>query len=261
MITYTTPSIEKKQLSIKEEVKNTPNFPIAMKNQFDEMIKRYEDDFDYIGKYDILSMYYADIAKKYLIAKDTQNFKGYCYLSGKSAQICVLLYEKGKRTYMSLTNESLETRKNVFHYAQWALMANSNDVALYITLEDSLLGSLIIKDYEKAKKYLPENIDDIKSKSFIDEMLWSIAYGDEKIFNRYLEKRIKMLRRQKRQGLTSYYYFDEFGLALTKLAITRGLECHVNVAELPWELLDDESINEEIWKLPEDKEVEKILTA
>ena len=27
------------------------------------------------------------------------------------------------------------------------------------------------------------------------------------------------------------------------------------------ELLDDEPVNEEIWKLPEDKEVEKILTS
>ncbi len=52
---------------------------------------------------------------------------------------------------------------------------------------------------------------------------------------------------------------DKWGLAWIKLARQREMICKLNVIELPQDMLDDSPINEEKWKLPEDKEVEKIL--
>lgn len=37
------------------------------------------------------------------------------------------------------------------------------------------------------------------------------------------------------------------------------MNCTLNVAELPWHLLDDSCVNEDEWKMLEDKALENIL--
>lgn len=66
--------------------------------------------------------------------------------------------------------------------------------------------------------------------------MWAIAHADEKLFNKYMEKRIKMLRRYARLSPTT---FDSWGLAAIKLAHQRGIRCNLNVIELPYQFLDD----------------------
>lgn len=77
--------------------------------------------------------------------------------------------------------------------------------------------------------------------------------------NQYFEKRIMMLRRQARAAAPTE--FDSYGMALIKLAKYRGMTCRLNVRELPQHLLHDVPVNEEEWKLPEDPELDKILTS
>lgn len=255
MLDYTTKSIQKELDIIKEKVNSVADFSTSKIN---EIITKYEGNTDYIEKYATLAQNYAYCAACcLLINNDLKKFKGYSYLSAKSGEMCISLYEKGMRTYMTVTNRNLENRRNVLFYVQYAILANCNDLAVRITLEDSLLGSIVRKNYEKAKKYLSKDVKEIKSKSFVDEIFWTIAYMDEQKMNQYIEKRIRALRSQAK--ISQAVYFDNFGLALIKLAKERGMSCSLNVIELPQHLLDDSPINEEEWKLPEDKEVEKIL--
>lgn len=258
MLDYSTKKIEKELNIIKQEVNSVNDFSAIRTN---DIIKEYEGNTDYIEKYWLLSFNYAHRAACYLLVNnDLKKFKGYCYLSAKAGEVCISLYEKGIRTYMTATNRDLENRSNVLFYVNYAILANCNDLAVRIASEDSLMGSIVMKDYEKAKKYLPADITEKKSHAFFDEIeaiLWSIVYMDEKKMNRYIEKRIRALRRQAR--ISPAVYFDDYGLTLIKLAKERGMSCNLNVIELPQHLLDDSPINEEEWKLPEDREVEKIL--
>lgn len=77
--------------------------------------------------------------------------------------------------------------------------------------------------------------------------MWAIAHGNEKIFNKYMEKSIKALRRQAR---ISPVTIDSRGLAVIKLAGQRGIVCHLDVIELPQSLLDDERLDTSHLVLP-----------
>lgn len=149
------------------------------------------------------------------------------------------------------------TRETAMYYTHYAILANCMALAVRIAPKDSLLGTVLVKDYEKAKLYLPEKVKEIRDSSYFQQIFWAIIYKDEKKLNQYLETRIKYQRRH--SNLMGVNYFDNYGLALIKLAQERGLECTLNVAELPWSLLDDVPINEDEWQLPKDNKLEKLL--
>ena len=101
----------------------------------------------------------------------------------------------------------------------------------------TLEGALIMQDYERAQTFLPEDPEDPSiCRSELRQCMWAIAHRDEKAFNKYMENRIKMLRRQARLSVTT---LDSWGLTVIKLARQRGIECNLNVIELPLSLLDD----------------------
>ena len=86
--------------------------------------------------------------------------------------------------------------------------------------------------------------------------MWAIAHGDEKLFNKYLEKRIKMLRCYARLSPTT---FDSWGLAVIKLAQQRGIQCNLNVIELPYQLLDDIRIDTSGLTFPKAEQIHSII--
>lgn len=264
MLDFTTKEIESSLEALKrevnEEMANTPDY-VAMRidNEIKEM-KRHDQDTKYIYKYDMFVGVYANCAKRLLlVSNDKQKFKGCCYLAARAGEMCYALYDRGFRDFScfgSLGRE-LGTRETALYYTKYAVLANCRALAVRIAPEESLLGAVLAKDYERAKMYLPEKVKEIKDSSFFDQIFWAIIYENEKKVNQYLEARIKWQRRYKK--LLGVNYFDDFGLALIKLAQERGMKCTLNVAELPWHLLDDDPINEEEWQLPEDSGLEQLL--
>lgn len=226
------------------------------------VLKEHEGTSDYIRKYNSLSNVFESLAKVALyFNNDIGTFKGNFYLAAKAGDICFKLYDKGYRTYSPICcDNDFEKRNNSLHYAVFAILAGSEELAKSITLEDSLLGAILMGEYEKAKDYLPQNIKDIPSFEDFDLILWTIIHNDEKKFQKYVEKRIKSQRNYAKKCGYVRTYMDEGTLALIKLARKRGMNCNLNIIELPMHVLDDNTpINEEEWKLPEDKELAEIL--
>lgn len=241
--------------SIQEEVKNKPDF-VTLK--LDEWLKAHKGKTDFIKKYNDLVRKYVYCGENYLLAEnDIEKFKGYYYLAAKAAEICYQLVEKGYTTRPDYVLKNLKTRGNVLYYVKNAILSNSRELAIKLATENSLLGAVLMKDYERAKLYLPEDIKMIPADCDLEQILWTIVYNDEKSFNRQVEETVKFLRRQARTYPA--IYFNDGELAIIKLAAERGMTCIVNVAELPIHILDDIPVNEEEWKLPEDKELENLL--
>jgi len=240
---------------IKKEIEDNPNYAERIIN---EVLQEYKENTDIIEKYDTLMGAYISSGESHLIANnDTVKFKGYYYLAAKAGEICFQLAERGHKTYMSCLNDDLRTKRNIFYYTCPAILADVWDLAIRLVSEDSLLGAILMKDYERAKKYIPEDFNDISKSDELEQLLWTIVYLDEKKMNSLLEKSIKELRHQAKSFPA--VYFDDGELALIKLAMARGMSCNLNVAELPIHLLDDVKINEDEWHLPEDKELEELL--
>ncbi len=91
----------------------------------------------------------------------------------------------------------------------------------------------------------------------MQQILWTIVYQNEKKMNQFFEGNIREFRRQTK--LAGATFFEGSALAFIKLAQERGMKCTLNVAELPWHLLDDDPINEDEWHLPEDSGLEQLL--
>ncbi len=175
-------------------------------------------------KYDALMYAYGYCASAYFITTNNREmFKGFCQLTAKAGEICFRLYEKGIRTSASW-GKHLENKDNMFNYIRYAILANDYELAIRITPADSLLGSVLRQDYDKAKTFLPEN-PKVFQASWQDEerILWAIAYKNEKKLNQFIERRIKDLRRQ--ASVAMPVYFDEHGLAWIKLAMQRAEAC------------------------------------
>ena len=263
MLNFTTKEIESSLKALKKEVSeemaNTPDY-VAMEvdRTIDEM-KRHGQDKKNIYKYVEFVSTYAYCAKRLLlVCNDKQKFKGCCYLAARAGEICYTLYDKGYRDVGNRGDllRNLGDRSTVFYYAHFAILANCRELAIRIALEDTLLGAVLMQDYERAKRYLPENIQDIKNLSWEQQVLWTIVYQDEKKMNQLFEKEIRELRRQtKIAGAT---YFCDFILAFIKLAKERNMAYNMNVVEVPWHLMDDDPINEDEWQLPEDSGLEQL---
>lgn len=257
MLPYTTTGIEKELDRIKNIVKSG-------QTDIETEIKKYEElhgeSVDYLRKYCEYLIAYSSRASICLaINEDINKFKGYCFLAARAGNICFKLFDYGFRTksWAQTFVRNLETREDIFFYVQYAILANHKELAMQMALEDSLLGSMLIGDYEKAKLYLLQEIKEVQYTSYVNEILWTIVYKEEKRMNQYFEKRVKLMRKEAKIGVPKY--LDLFGLALIKLAKVRDMTCKLQVRELPQHLLDDTPVNEDDWLLPEDPELERIL--
>lgn len=177
-----------------------------------------------------------------------------------AAMIGVLFYEmieKGFSHHVFDSGYPYDFKKNNFNFSKAAILANEYELALKITGTDTVEGALISHNYPLACAILPKSPED--DSIVTDELrqcMWAIAHEDEKLLNKYMEKRIKMLRRQARLSTTT---FDSWGLALIKLAHQRGIQCNLNVIELPYQLLDDIRIDTSGLIFPKAEQIRSII--
>lgn len=248
MLDYSISKIDEYIDKIRNDIENEPDY---VEKKINLILQKYQESTDIIEKYNTLMKAYMTFAEnEILINKDIVKFKGYSYLAVKAGEVCFDLAEKGYKTYMSALNENLRTKRNIFYYVRYAIFANRWDIAQKLTPKDTLLGAVLEKDYERSKKYLPESFNDIQKSEDMEQMLWAIVYKDEKRMNKLLENSIKELRRMAKKFPA--VCFDSGDLGFIKIAKERGMNIDINVIELPINLLDNEPIDENDWKLPQE---------
>lgn len=232
------------------------------KELLERILREQEGNPNYIYKYYRLLSLFREWGQGTLyLNHDIASFKGFYYLAAKAGQICFKLYDKGYRTScVNCTNSVFENKNTHSTYAAYAILAGCRELAIELAAKDSPLEAALKGDFERAKGYLPADIKEISANDH-EKILWTILYHDEKKMNKQIEKRIKEIRRyDKRNGFASHY-MDYWMLSLLKLAKEQGMNCNLNIIELPLQVLDDDTpVNEEEWKLPEDKELEKMLS-
>lgn len=246
-IDYVIKSWEKEKKLLLDSIEYNPNFIIKKLPMF---IERLSNKEDVIYGYDTLAFEYGIFAHQYYFAfEDIESFKGYYYLSAKATEMCYKLHEKGVKSIISGKIESnLKGRTN----ADRALLSGDKELALRLATKKSVIGNMILQNYEEARKYVElEN----SNKNF-QAMQLSIIERDEKKLKKHLENRIRIVRREAKLGLTD---IDRFGLSILKLAKMRGMNCDIYVAELPLVLLEDVPVDCTKWKLPIPENVQKIL--
>ncbi|MDE7254421.1 MAG: hypothetical protein K2O32_15980 [Acetatifactor sp.] len=223
------------------------NFWEIINQKLDQRIQEQQYDW-IINSLNDFCFYYHDNAEYYLqIDIDTHKAKENNYLAALTVELIYLLLEKGFSHHIFNSGMLCDLKKNNFGYTRHAILANEPEMALRIAAEDTLLGALLLQDYERAQTMLPEKPEDFSKHDEIGQCLWGIAHGNEKVFNKYLEKRIRALRRQAKIHCVT---IDSSGLAVIKLASQRGIVCHLDVIELPQSLLDDERIDTSNLVLP-----------
>lgn len=187
MLNYTTKAIDKRLEELKESFKGKEIDTLDV----NELLRK---DGNYLNKYQNLMMVFAGNATaSLLLYNDIYKYKGYCYLAAKTGKVLSDLYTKGLRAsgWCCSFNEALKNRGEISYYVKYAILANDWDLAVSIATEDSLFGAILTKNYDKAKKYLPDNIEKIKNEED-KQLLWSIVYMDEEKLNKILEKGLRI---------------------------------------------------------------------
>lgn len=189
-----------------------------------------------------LFFYYAGEGDLHMqLDADTKAAKESYYMAALIGALCYEMIEKGFSHHVKDSGYLYDFKKNNFNFSKAAILANEYELALKMTGNDTVEGALVLQDYELACTILPESPEDNSiGADEIRQCMWAVAHGDEKLFNKYMENRIRMLRRYAWMNPT---VFDSWGLAVTKLAQRRGIKCKVNVIELPYQLLDEIKID------------------
>ena len=223
------------------------NFWEIINQRLDQRIQEQQYDW-IINSLRDFWIHYTSNADYYLqIDIDAHKAKENNYLAALTGELIYRLLERGFSHHIFDSGMPYDFKKNNFTYTRNAILANEPELALRIASEDTLEGALLLQDYERAQALLPENPEDLPKYNETRQCMWAIAHGNEKIFNKYMEKGIKLLRRQAR---ISPVTIDTRGLALIKLASQRGIVCHLDVIELPQSLLDDDRLDTSNLVLP-----------
>ena len=165
----------------------------------------------------------------------------YYSLAAGAARDCIKALREGKKAIgwdSHHINCVLEKESSMHYYVKSAVLSGNYDMALEIVTADSIIGAMILGEDERAKKYLPEEFEQIdKYDRDWDGTLWAILHGDEKLMNHCIKDYIKTLRWQAK-NFNSIDLIAVFALPLIRLGMDRGMKCTLNVYELPLELLD-----------------------
>lgn len=180
--------------------------------------------------------------------------KRHYYLAALSSVQAYRLVRAGFPYHMWEWAGPYNFKKNNLNFTKDAILANDLDLALSIAGEDTTEGLLIMEEYEKAQRIMPQDPAVIREETSL--CCWAIAHQDQSVFNDALKERIKMLRRQGSHMVT---VLDSWGLALIRLARRRGMTCDLNVVELPWKWLDDGPTDTTGLWFPFESELQKII--
>lgn len=191
------------------------------------------------------------------LENDREAARNNYYYAAATAVLCYEMVEKGFSHHVMDSGSPYDFKKNNINFSKAAILANEYELALKITGGDTVEGALVLQNYALARTILPEDPEDTSiAGDEIRQCMWAVAHGDEKLFNQYLLKRIKVLRHY---GKLNAVTFDSWGLAVIKLALRRGIACDMKVIELPYHLLDDRRINASGWIFPRAEQIDFIL--
>lgn len=207
---------------------------------------------DYLRLYNSLASSYAQLAKwNYLDDILTNEIKKYTYLSGVAFVIAANLYKAGVRTKFndnftdSIVANSIESD---IDYALFQLIAVDELENPYTKIEEkNLIVLMYYQKYEEAMvllNQLPDEPDESNEIYYIDaqylkKIYMAIINCDEKNFNEELVKRIKKYRK----NMVGYStIIDIVSVGLIKIAKRAGIQCTVDVIEIPKQFFDDACI-------------------
>lgn len=225
--------------------------------RLDERIQEHRHDW-IINSLCDLHTYYSTQGEMYLqIEANAEKAKEHHYISALAGELCYAMVKKGFPHHFLDSGRPYDFKENNFNFSRNAILANEYGLAFRIAGEDTVEGALILQDYEQACAMLPHSPEDESiHKNELRQCMWAIAHNDEKMFNKYMEKRIRNLRRQ---GKIMAVTVDSWGLAVIKLARQRGISCDLDVIELPQLLLDDARIDPRGLTLPMADKIHSVL--
>ncbi len=199
--------------------------------------------------------HYFSIAD-WLLATETKNseVKRYYYLAAQASGQAYRLVRAGFPHQMRERAGPYNFKKNNMNFTKDAILANDFKLALSIAGEDTIEGLLVMEDYDKAQRTLPQDPGAIRDE--ITLCCWAIAHQQQKVFDESLKERIKMLRRQSGHEVA---VLDSWGLALIQLARRHGMTCKLKVIELPWQRMDDTPVDKEGLEFPFDAALQEII--
>lgn len=188
--------------------------------------------------------------------QDPVRAKQHYYLAARAGALCYRLLGAGFPHYRGRFLDDYNFKTMNINFSKAGILVNDKELTLAMTGEDTIEGLLVLGKHEEARRALPEDPKDPRLTGQVEQCLWAIAHGDQKTFDRSLQQRIGVLRRQGRHCPT---ILDSWGLALIQLARRRGMTCKLKVLELPWQLLDDTPAEAEGLLLPFETAIEKII--
>lgn len=188
--------------------------------------------------------------------QDAAQAKSCYYLAARAGALCYDLRRAGFPYYRGKWIDHNDFKKMNINFSKDGILAEDRALTLSMTGEDTIEGLLVLGRYEEAQRALPPDPEDQRLTDEIDQCTWAVAYGNQKAFDKYLQRRIGVLRRQ---GRHNPCILDGWGLALVRLARQRGMTCKVKVIELPWELLEDTPVETAGLALPFEETVREII--
>ena len=223
----------------------------------DNRIQKQAYDWIINSLHDLFFMYTGDGDTHLQLEQDAKAAKESYYIAACVAALCYEMVEKGFPHHVMDSGSPYNFREKNINFSKAAILANEYDLALQIAGTDTVEGALILQDYAKACKILPDGPEGASiAGDQLRQCMWAIAHGDEDRFNKYLENRIKMLRRY---GQLNPVPLDSWGLAAIKLANRRGIQCHLDVIELPYSLLGDDRPDTSALAFPREAQIRSIL--
>ena len=233
------------------------NFEEILLGRLDRRIAEKQYDWIINSLHDLFFSYASEGDKYMQMDIDPKKAKENYYIATSIGVLCYEMLEKGFPHHVLDSGSPYDFKKNNWNFSKAPVLANEYELALKITGEDTIEGALVLQDYERACAILPQNPEDDSLRTDeIRQCMWAIAHGEEKLFQKYMEKRIRMLRRYAKLGTTT---FDGWGLAVVKLAKRRGMPFGLNVIELPQELLDDIRIDTSGLVFPREEQIRSII--
>lgn len=222
-------------------------------------IKQFKEleEKDYLRLYSRLASAYKGMARYYYLDDITNIIMlQYTYLSGLALVLVKKMYDGGIRNNYI---EIIENQLDEIDYALFQLIATNQLEPQYLEIaDDPLITAMYQEQYDQAKQIIdaipdPTKEQDSQSVYYLSPMFLKYIYlaiinHDEKAFNEELAKRIKKYRR----NMVGYStIIDIVSIALIKMAKKVGIECNVDVIEIP-KIFFDEScvIDKEKVKLP-----------
>ncbi len=249
--------LQRQQEEKKMNKDNSINYFEMLLQRLDERIQKHQYDWIIDSLCELHRSYSSSGDFNLQITGNAKIAKEKYYLSALAGELCYAMVEKGFPHHVLDSGHPYDFKKKNLNFSKAAILVNEYGLALKIAGEDTIEGALIMQDYEKACAILPDSPEDESiKKDELTQCMWAIAHNDEKMFNKYITKRIKLLRRQARIMAT---FNDSWGMAVLKLAKKRGISCNLNVIELPQQLLDEERIDTSGLILPRADKIQSII--